>query len=48
MRSNNNLWFMNNNQFKKLFACPVCKLEYEDQNVAQDCENWCREEKGCE
>lgn len=31
----------------KFYQCPVCKLYYKDEEVAQKCEAWCKEHKSC-
>lgn len=29
------------------FICQVCKLEYNDEKLAQDCEAWCSTHPSC-
>lgn len=29
------------------YQCPECGLHYRDENVAKQCEKWCREYKSC-
>lgn len=38
---------MDNKDEKKTFACPVCKLKYEEEDWAKKCEAWCTEHKSC-
>ena len=32
---------------KKYFQCNDCKLFYKSRNIAEECENWCKEHKSC-
>jgi hypothetical protein len=32
---------------KKLYQCPECGLHYENEEVAKQCETWCKEYKSC-
>jgi len=29
------------------YVCEDCKFRYKDRNMAQKCENWCKEHKSC-
>jgi hypothetical protein len=31
----------------ELYQCPECGLYYEDKDLAEKCEAWCREYKSC-
>lgn len=35
------------NTEKKVYQCPECGLHYEDEEIARQCEAWCREHKSC-
>ena len=30
-----------------IHQCEICKLHFEDINLAQQCENWCKENQSC-
>ncbi len=32
---------------KKLYKCPECGLHYEDEQLAKQCEAFCKENNGC-
>ena len=32
---------------KKYFQCNECKLFYKNRNIAEKCENWCKEHNSC-
>lgn len=32
---------------RQLHQCPECGLHYENQEMTQQCEAWCREHKSC-
>jgi len=32
---------------KLLFECPECGLHYENQQIAKQCEDYCKEYQGC-
>ena len=31
----------------RIFQCPECGLHYNEKNVAEQCEAWCKEHKSC-
>ncbi len=34
-------------QNKKLYQCEECKLVYENKEIAEQCQVWCKEHKSC-
>ena len=32
---------------KKYFQCKICKLIYENKNMAEKCQKWCEKYKSC-
>jgi len=32
---------------KKIYQCPECGLHYDDEQIAKQCEAWCKEHKSC-
>ncbi len=31
----------------RLYKCKVCKMIYKKENLAEKCEDWCRENNSC-
>ena len=32
---------------KEIYVCGICQFAYETKELAQECENWCRNHNSC-